>query len=1190
MANSTSVDGILEFLRKNKFARAEAALRGELNNHPDLNGVLQKLTIEDKELSQSTEGASRGKATIETPGTIFRNSEDVYKETSSKNSGEISKELIIKEIECGTGRNGSDCNWKNVQEQKKVNESVGTSDKNFSFASSSEDTIDLYSWKYTPGNGPVTYQHDGGATSTIDLSSLVHSGKSKFNSSEVFDSGKAYAKSEEDVGFSGEKRTSWPGSTSKDIVEPKQDSGRYIELKEVDQHIQLRGACSKDVLINSPWSKSDEFTHPSSEPWRDCAVKTVFPFSKGDVSTSYDHDIGSTDRKEGKRKTEVGDVRAAIKEQVDEVGRALYLGKTQGSEPKDLSGLGFSFASESQKEGFPRLPPVRLKSEEKSFSIPWEEKFERDGPASKITNADNSFFIGSFLDVPIGQDLTTSGGKRPAGGSWLSVSQGIAEDTSDLVSGFATIGDGLSESIDYPNEYWDSDEYDDDDDVGYTRQPIEDETWFLAHEIDYPSDNEKGTGHGSVPDPQRGQNREDDEQSFAEEDSCFSGERYFQSKNVDPVRPADDHIGLSVSEMYRRTDENELIAQYDGQLMDEEELNLMRSEPVWRGFVTQTNELVMLGDGKVLNECGRSRPDDICMDDDQHGSVRSIGVGINSDTADFGSEVRESLVGGSSEGDIEYFHDHDTSIGGSRHLPPISDKPYSERSKREKKASKHSSDKFITGADKGSFVQKVNHLDGGFSFPPPRDGELVQTSSSKSLWSNKCNTVVSDEADDSLMTNDEMLAPWRRKSSESSPVKSSRDESNANAAGSENSSPSSLSNYCYAEREHVKKEEETKIASAREEDVGASLEDEEATAVQEQVRQIKAQEEEFETFDLKIVHRKNRTGFEEDKNFHVVLNSVIAGRYQVTEYLGSAAFSKAIQAHDLHTGMDVCVKIIKNNKDFFDQSLDEIKLLKYVNKHDPADKYHLLRLYDYFYYREHLLIVCELLKANLYEFHKFNRESGGEVYFTMPRLQSITIQCLEALQFLHGLGLIHCDLKPENILVKSYSRCEVKVIDLGSSCFETDHLCSYVQSRSYRAPEVILGLPYDKKIDIWSLGCILAELCTGNVLFQNDSPATLLARVIGIIGQIDQDLLVKGRDTYKYFTKNHMLYERNQETNRLEYLIPKKTSLRHRLPMGDQGFIDFVAHLLEVNPRKRPSASEALKHPWLSYPYEPISS
>lgn len=98
-----------------------------------------------------------------------------------------------------------------------------------------------------------------------------------------------------------------------------------------------------------------------------------------------------------------------------------------------------------------------------------------------------------------------------------------------------------------------------------------------------------------------------------------------------------------------------------------------------------------------------------------------------------------------------------------------------------------------------------------------------------------------------------------------------------------------------------------------------------------------------------------------------------------------------------------------------------------------------------------------------------------------PSLQLITRQCLEALQYLHNLGIVHCDLKPENILIKSYKRCEIKVIDLGSSCFQTDNLCLYVQSRSYRAPEVMLGLQYDEKIDIWSLGCILAELCSGEV-------------------------------------------------------------------------------------------------------------
>lgn len=95
--------------------------------------------------------------------------------------------------------------------------------------------------------------------------------------------------------------------------------------------------------------------------------------------------------------------------------------------------------------------------------------------------------------------------------------------------------------------------------------------------------------------------------------------------------------------------------------------------------------------------------------------------------------------------------------------------------------------------------------------------------------------------------------------------------------------------------------------------------------------------------------------------------------------------------------------------------------------------------------------------------------------------QTITRQCLEALVYLHGLGIIHCDLKPENILVKSYRKCEIKVIDLGSSCFQSDNLSLYVQSRSYRAPEVILGHSYDHKIDLWSLGCILAELYSGEV-------------------------------------------------------------------------------------------------------------
>jgi len=131
----------------------------------------------------------------------------------------------------------------------------------------------------------------------------------------------------------------------------------------------------------------------------------------------------------------------------------------------------------------------------------------------------------------------------------------------------------------------------------------------------------------------------------------------------------------------------------------------------------------------------------------------------------------------------------------------------------------------------------------------------------------------------------------------------------------------------------------------------------------------------FDCFDLKIIYDRERTGFEETKEFPIVINSIIAGRYQILEYLGSAAFSKAIQCLDLTTGSFVCMKIIENNKDYYDQSIDEIKLLNYINYNGDVDKNNVLKLLDYFYHKEHLFIVTELLKDNLYEHQKFIKEN-----------------------------------------------------------------------------------------------------------------------------------------------------------------------------------------------------------------------
>jgi hypothetical protein len=188
-----------------------------------------------------------------------------------------------------------------------------------------------------------------------------------------------------------------------------------------------------------------------------------------------------------------------------------------------------------------------------------------------------------------------------------------------------------------------------------------------------------------------------------------------------------------------------------------------------------------------------------------------------------------------------------------------------------------------------------------------------------------------------------------------------------------------------------------------------------------------------QAFLLPIVYHPGKTGVDYERDFKAGPGTIIAGRYEVRDCKGNAAFSTAWECVDLSSGEMVCLKVVKNNKDYLDQSLDEIKLLQYLNAHaDRAveggcDALSVLRLKGFFYYKEHLFLVTELLKENLFDFYTYLSNSNMDNYFTIPRLQFIARQVLTALSFIHSHGILHCDLKPENILLKSYSRAEVKV-------------------------------------------------------------------------------------------------------------------------------------------------------------------
>jgi dual specificity tyrosine-phosphorylation-regulated kinase 2/3/4 len=114
---------------------------------------------------------------------------------------------------------------------------------------------------------------------------------------------------------------------------------------------------------------------------------------------------------------------------------------------------------------------------------------------------------------------------------------------------------------------------------------------------------------------------------------------------------------------------------------------------------------------------------------------------------------------------------------------------------------------------------------------------------------------------------------------------------------------------------------------------------------------------------------------------------------------------------------------------------------------------------------------------------------------------------LQALKYLREENLIHCDLKPENILLKSPDKSGIKVIDFGSSCFSNQRIYTYIQSRFYRAPEIIMGIPYTAAIDMWSFGCILTELFTGIPLFPGESEQEQLSLIMEVIGLPSHDIL-----------------------------------------------------------------------------------
>uniref|UniRef100_A0A0W0FHD5 Protein kinase domain-containing protein n=1 Tax=Moniliophthora roreri TaxID=221103 RepID=A0A0W0FHD5_MONRR len=222
-------------------------------------------------------------------------------------------------------------------------------------------------------------------------------------------------------------------------------------------------------------------------------------------------------------------------------------------------------------------------------------------------------------------------------------------------------------------------------------------------------------------------------------------------------------------------------------------------------------------------------------------------------------------------------------------------------------------------------------------------------------------------------------------------------------------------------------------------------------------------------------------------------------KYLILDILGQGTFGQVVKCQNMKTHEVVAVKVVKNKPAYFNQSMMEVTILELLNKQcDPNDEHHILRLRDSFIHRNHLCLVFELLSSNLYELIKQNQFQG----LSTQLVKVFMAQLLDALTVLKEARLIHCDLKPENILLKSLQSPQIKVIDFGSACHERQTVYTYIQSRFYRSPEVLLGLSYTAAIDVWSLGCIAVELFLGLPLFPGTSEYNQLTRIIEMLGYV----------------------------------------------------------------------------------------
>lgn len=287
-------------------------------------------------------------------------------------------------------------------------------------------------------------------------------------------------------------------------------------------------------------------------------------------------------------------------------------------------------------------------------------------------------------------------------------------------------------------------------------------------------------------------------------------------------------------------------------------------------------------------------------------------------------------------------------------------------------------------------------------------------------------------------------------------------------------------------------------------------------------------------------------------------------KYQYMEEIGRGSYNVVYKALNRHNGEIVAIK--KPYQKYY--LVDDFSFIKEIHSLVVLDNHpNIIKLKDAFNEDDFVYLGFEYMDCSLHD--RIINQSLSE-----SEIRNVCFQIFQALSYMHHKGLVHCDLKPTNILV---SKNVVKISHFRFAREGQTQFTDHVTTHTYRAPELLLHDPYlsdnmyDTAVDIWATGAIMAELFTRSPLFSASSEADVMSKICKVLGTPTQSTWPGGLDLeskIKYRFPEHLGYQFSE-----------------LLPNASSDAVNLIASLLSWDPSTRPTAMEALQHPFFDKCY-----